>query len=532
MRTWSVIAACAAVAMTSASSARAGGLYFSDRGVRPLARGGAFVAGADDLNAMWYNPAGLADAQGTMLADAALMLFSADYTRRTQVVGDGGALQTFDFPTVHGDTPPLAIPTLGIAFPVGAERRLTLGGGVYAPYAPLLRWPETLADGSASPSRYSAISLEGSALAIVELFAAYKITDEVRVGAGLQLLTGVFQNTVDLDANPGILGAPQDPSYDALSRTRVTIATPSGNLGLTWIPSKYVRVGFAGQLPFWIDAPATVRVRLPNAAVFDGASQNGEDASVKFRLPAHVRAGVEIRPTEALRVEISYEHQFWSLHDTIDTTPHDIQLVGITGFPSPYSIPTISIPRHFQDCDSLHIGGEYRIDASETTKVHLRFGFSYDSSAIAKAYESPLTIDGDKFTFAGGIGLTIGRTRLDATFAYVFMPDVDVSPNDALIPTVNPVSGNAAPGTPVPSGTVNGGHYSAGAPIIGLGFQYAFDIAKPRATTHIVAEPAPPPPPPPVVVAPVTPVEEEAPPPPPPPKKKKKPTRHTPPTAP
>ncbi|HEX4513004.1 MAG TPA: hypothetical protein VH054_05690, partial [Polyangiaceae bacterium] len=57
-----------AIALVS-PAAHAGGLYFSDRGVRPLARGGAFVAGADDLGAMWYNPAGLVDAQGTFLAD-------------------------------------------------------------------------------------------------------------------------------------------------------------------------------------------------------------------------------------------------------------------------------------------------------------------------------------------------------------------------------------------------------------------------------------------------------------------------------
>ncbi len=43
-------------------TAHAAGLYFSERGVRPLARGGAFTAGADDLGAIWYNPAGVYDA--------------------------------------------------------------------------------------------------------------------------------------------------------------------------------------------------------------------------------------------------------------------------------------------------------------------------------------------------------------------------------------------------------------------------------------------------------------------------------------
>jgi long-chain fatty acid transport protein len=511
-------------------------LYFADRGVRPLARGGAFVAGADDLNAMWYNPAGLVDAQGTLLADASLMLFSADFTRRTQVADSSGALQTYDYPTVHGDTPPLAIPTLGFAVAAGAKRKWTLGGGIYAPYAPLLRWPETLDDGTPSPSRYSLISLEGSLLATIEAFAAYKISDQLRIGAGLQVLAGVFQQTVDLNANPGLLGPPQNPDYDTLSRTRASIFTPSGNLGITWIPSKIVRFGLSGQLPYWIDAPATIRVRLPNAALFDNASQVGEDAGLKFRLPAHLRAGVELRPIEPLRVEVSYERQFWSLHDTIDITPHDIQLVNVTGFPSPYSIPTISIQRHFQDSDSVHVGAEVRANLSPRAKLDLRLGFAYETSAIPAAYESPLTIDGDKFEFAGGVGFTLDRTRIDATFAYVYMPDVDVSPSQAQLGVVNPVSGYPPPPGP-PNGTVNGGHYSAGAPIIGLGFQYTFDVAGSAAggTAHTRnvtppkpaprhAPPPPPPPPPPPVVAPETPVEEARPPI---VHKKKKPKKHT-----
>ena len=42
--------------------ASAGGFYLTDRGVRPLGRGGAFIAGADDQHAVWYNPAGLMSA--------------------------------------------------------------------------------------------------------------------------------------------------------------------------------------------------------------------------------------------------------------------------------------------------------------------------------------------------------------------------------------------------------------------------------------------------------------------------------------
>ncbi|MGH7297604.1 MAG: hypothetical protein ACRELB_21885, partial [Polyangiaceae bacterium] len=76
-----------------AVDARAAGLYFSDRGVRPMGRAGAFVAGADDLGAIWYNPAGLADAGTSFLFDMSWLRFSVDYTRQLQIVDAGGAVQ-------------------------------------------------------------------------------------------------------------------------------------------------------------------------------------------------------------------------------------------------------------------------------------------------------------------------------------------------------------------------------------------------------------------------------------------------------
>jgi hypothetical protein len=39
---------------------QAAGMFVTPHGARPLGRGGAFVAGADDLNAIYYNPAGVA----------------------------------------------------------------------------------------------------------------------------------------------------------------------------------------------------------------------------------------------------------------------------------------------------------------------------------------------------------------------------------------------------------------------------------------------------------------------------------------
>src|SRR5204862_8256560 len=104
MRAKRVILLAAALTLASAE-AHAAGLYFSDRGVRPMGRAGAFVAGADDLGAIWYNPAGLADAGSSVLVDFSWLRFDTDYTRQLLVDTGGGALVKFSSPTVHGSTP-------------------------------------------------------------------------------------------------------------------------------------------------------------------------------------------------------------------------------------------------------------------------------------------------------------------------------------------------------------------------------------------------------------------------------------------
>ena len=74
------------VSLLALPSANGAGLYFSDRGVRPMGRAGAFVAGCDDLHGIWYNPAGIVDAGTSTLVDFTWVRFSIGYTRRLRIV--------------------------------------------------------------------------------------------------------------------------------------------------------------------------------------------------------------------------------------------------------------------------------------------------------------------------------------------------------------------------------------------------------------------------------------------------------------
>jgi long-chain fatty acid transport protein len=272
-----------------------------------------------------------------------------------------------------------------------------------------------------------------------------------------------------------LVSAPEDPNYDTLSQLKGgPIFAPTGSLGVQVIPEKHIAFGLSGQLPTTISTNAAVKVRLPNAAPFDKAYQEGDQANVRMKLPAVLRVGAEFRQDMsqdmALRVELAYVREFWSAHESIDIRSENIKLYNLTGFPSPFGVAPISLPRNFQDSNSFRLGGELRTMAG-STPISLRLGGSYDTSAIPLAYVSPLTTDADKIVVTAGAGVHLleSKLRIDMHIAKPFAPDLFVPPGEAKVPRVNPVQGN-----PTQSEAINGGNYVVSTLIIGLGANYKF----------------------------------------------------------
>ncbi|HLK38439.1 MAG TPA: outer membrane protein transport protein [Polyangiaceae bacterium] len=463
-------------AVLTVGRAHGAGLYVSDRGVRPLGRGGAFVAGADDLGAIWYNPAGIVDAPSSFLGDLSWIDYQTTFARQALVTTAAPTSTTLvqRFPAVTGTTPFLPIPTAAGSIRFGSRNQYAVALGVYAPDAALLKYPDQVA-GQPAPQRYSLISLDGSLLAVIGAWFAYKPTEALRLGAGIQMLTGSLKTTIDFSACPpdNLLCASEDPDYQAFSALRVgPIFAPSANLGATWVPLRALHVGVSGQAPFVIDAPATVDVRLPTAVEFDSAYQQGRKAHFHMDLPPVVRVGVEVRPlsgSDDLRIEVAYVREFWSIQKSIDVTPEDIGLYQILGFPSPYRVPGISLPRQFRDSDSVRLGAEYGYDL---LGLHFltRAGVSYETSAVPEPYVSAFTVDSAKVPVSIGGSLVIGtHLRLDAVFSHTFASDVTVRPEEAALYPVNPVNGN-----PTRKVAVNGGTYGQNLNVVGVGMEYRF----------------------------------------------------------
>ncbi|HZU84783.1 MAG TPA: outer membrane protein transport protein, partial [Polyangiaceae bacterium] len=291
----------AALAALAPSLAFAGGMFFPARGARPLGRAGSFVAGADDLEAAYYNPAGLAGTgHGSALLDVGLVFQSVHYDR----VDSGGNAQ----PGVDSDNGILPIPFLGVSWrPEKLGNRFTFAFAAWAPYTGIPQYDWT------GPQRYSLVSLGGTAALVAELAVAVRILPELYVGAGFQNLYFSVSNKTVLASCPSQLNcAPEDPRFDAPTQTKATSAfTPSGNLGILYL-HKYFRVGASLQLPYWVRASGTVATRIPSDPQFDGATVVGNSIDVSLNLPLIARVGFEARPTKRVRVELGFDYENWS----------------------------------------------------------------------------------------------------------------------------------------------------------------------------------------------------------------------------
>ncbi|MEZ4440377.1 MAG: outer membrane protein transport protein [Polyangiaceae bacterium] len=462
--------------MGPSATAAAAGLYFSERGVRPFGRGGAFVAGADDLGAIWYNPAGIYDAGTSILFDASWLNFTSDYTRRALLQqtdpNTGQPVGQFEqtFPTVSGSSPIIPIPTLAGSIQVAPD--WVIAFGAMAPYSAITSYPE-LVGNQPAPSRYSLITLEGSALAIVGGWVAYKPIEELRFGIGLELLVGRFAATTMFTAciPDRFFCAPEQPEWDSLTQLDVgPIVAPTGNIGVQYLPLPWLRAGLSFQAPTVIRAPGKIRVRLPSTPAFERASISGEDASVAFELPPALRWGVQVEPIDRLFVELDGSWEAWSIHDAIVVDPEGVAIQNLPGFPNPTYVPAQNLPRNFKDSLAVRLGGEYFLDTGDVDVI-FRGGVSYESTAIPSEYLTVLTVDTNKITTSLGLGVGVSNWRFDATFGHIFGLDVDVDPATARVPAMLPIQANAGDSPH----TVNGGTYSARANVVGIGLVYTFD---------------------------------------------------------
>lgn len=196
-----------------------------------------------------------------------------------------------------------------------------------------------------------------------------------------------------------------------------------------------MKIGASAQPPIDYAAPGTMSATLSedNALVsstLTDTSYTDEDITVLVSVPWIVRAGVEVRPVDRLRVELAGNWIGWSALDKMVITDLDMTLTtkeqdlanneNLLGYEDIQVTDDVDFATGFQDSWSLRLGGQ--VEATDWLGV--RAGAHYEASAIPAATQGVQLVDGEKWGVSLGATATVAkRVAIDFSAAQVFLAD-------------------------------------------------------------------------------------------------------------
>lgn len=454
--------------------ALAGGYTLVDSGVRAQGRAGAFVAGANDVSAQWYNPAALRNVARPSLSMDGWLTQQTAWFEREDIPGVN------PFSEAVSEAPPVFEPSGGYVTRLGGLHpsldRLSVAVGLMVPTGSDYLWP---ADG---PQRYALISAQ-----IRQIYAgpsvAWEVAPWLAVGASLQYtFLKVDQSLAATLCEEGGESCGSDSPIDDV-RLDVSALDPgkvTWNAGVLLQPVEPLKIGLSVQPGVDFAAKGSTTSTLdPNNGLFDGvltgSTFSDEEATVRVSLPWTARAGVEVAPSDRLRVELDGVWTGWSATEDLRVTDVDLELTTTeTGPMHGESITVtddVSLATGFVDTWSLRLGAEFDAHALLT----VRAGVYGETGATPDGFANPGVPDADKFGGSLGASVRVGpHLTLDASGLLTAFADRAVT-DSTYAQTALFIDYNHGFATRVGSGReVGNGTYGGTAWVAGLGASWAF----------------------------------------------------------
>jgi len=473
------------------------------RGVEAAGRGGARVAGSDDPNALWYNPAGLLSSGKQLLVDFTLPIVQTEFTR----VLDNGRRE----PKVEAPNKLLPIPTLAYSDNFGL-RDWGFGVGLLVPTGFVPNWPSSVrSDGEdvRAPQRYSVLNTEGSAIGSLALGAAYRPLKQLSFGVTAMLTAASLGAEVAVSAcDYAVCSQPEGLEWEGRTRFLLgPIYTATAILG-TKVDLDFIRIGASVMLPTRIKGEADFDVRLPDQQFFDDVTvetKSGKKdlkAEMDVSLPAILRLGVEVQPSQPLKMELGLTYETWSVQDSITVKPKNVVVTNVPGIGTVDAQP-VTLARNMQNTWAVNFGGKYALASlmPKRRALDISAGAMFETGAFKDQDLTPTTIDTQKLLVGVGASVQVWPgVMIDASYGHLFMQDRQVRNSDVLLPAaIRPVPEDDDPNTYDVGDrpAIGNGDYVIEADFVGLGVRWLIDqkpsgkAASPRATVASEPEEAP-----------------------------------------
>jgi long-chain fatty acid transport protein len=364
--------------LTNPSRLFAGGIEVPMQSARAAGMADAFTAQADDASAIFYNPAGLTQIEGTHAMLGAYFLYT-DY----DLAGDAGL----------GDehTSKLTIlPHFYLASDFGLKK-WRFGLGINNVHGINEDWGDN--------GQFRTI-VDKAQLAVINIAPtlAYEFNEHLSAGVALNIYYGNMLLTRNV-----VLGAPPTPEGEFHYRADAWAVgfTPS----VLWTISPKHSVGAYYRSPVSLDFDGVAQVKMNQSPII-GPS----DANATLDLPQSVGVGYAYRPNDKLVVEFDLIWVDWS---TIESLPFTSSNPAFDGQ---------EIPADWDSGFTYRLGTEYKVDRHWA----VRAGYAFGENAVPDSTFSPLVPDSDYHLFALGAGYSATHWKVDVSGQYIYRVVHDV----------------------------------------------------------------------------------------------------------
>lgn len=356
-------------------------LYYQD--VKAQGQAGAFTAQADNPSAVYYNPAGMSQLDGTQVSlGSRFIRLETEYKNLLGIDEDLEAEWA-------------VVPSGFITSDLNTEK-WTFGLGVYAPFGLSTSWSGTgLLRYVATDSSFKMVDINPS--------IAYQILPELSIGGGINYynvysyILEYKQNFILSDADVGL-----DMDGDGWGF----------NLGLLWKPHPKHSFGLAYRSR--VDIELSGNLKIENIPVGLGyPSILRYNTKQDITIPSIVSGGYAFRPVDKLKLEFDINWVEWSTFDKADLKDEDTGVL----------ISTTDLD--WGDTWIFALGGEYLL----TEKLALRAGYCFVENAVPEKAFTPAVPDSDMHAITLGLGYTLDRVTIDLAYGIGFYEERDIDNN-------------------------------------------------------------------------------------------------------
>ncbi|OQX15100.1 MAG: hypothetical protein BWK76_13640 [Desulfobulbaceae bacterium A2] len=390
------------------------GFAILQQGTGPMGQGNAFVAQADDPSAIFFNPAGITQLEGTQ-----------GYLGTT-LIAPRNSYDGLDGSSDDTVAKLYAVPQLYLTHKLNPA--VSLGFGIFSPFGLGTAWDDNWA------GRYLTTS---SSLSTVTANPNVAVRlGKFSVAAGVDILRA------DLELKKNLL----TPYGDGTQELSDTTWGYGYNLGLLYDATDTVKLGLSYRSKIDLDFDsAEAKFAVPSALTryFPTTSGHGE-----LVLPPSLTAGASYSPRRDLTLECDVTWTGWSSYDELALY-----------FDSPVGprATTSSVqPKNWEDVLAYRLGLRYRLNAANT----LRLGVIFDENPVPDATLGPDLPDADRLIYTVGYDYLLNE-RMTLGIAYNYIDGKTRSKANDVTPDL-PVAYRAL------------GSYEQSTHSLGLSLKYSF----------------------------------------------------------